>query len=218
MRLAIDCGPDFRQQILRAGTRKLDGVLLTHEHNDHIIGLDDVRPFNFMQKSDLPVFASARVAEEVRRRFAYVFAAERYPGAPMILLNIIDPHTPFSIKGVSIIPVEVMHGNLPVLGFRVGPLAYLTDARDIAEAQLDKLRDLEVLVLNALHHQEHRAHLNLRQALELIERLRPRRALLVHISHRMGRHAQVNATLPPSVALGYDGQEIVLRVDDDDDE
>ena len=208
--IAIDCGPDFRQQILRTGIHSLDAILLTHEHNDHIIGLDDVRPFNFMNWSDMPVYATGRVLSELRRRFAYVFDEHPYPGAPMIQLREISKEHPFSVGGLRVTPVEVMHGRLPVLGFRVGAFAYLTDVRTISEAEMEKLYDLDVLVLSALHHREHHSHLNLEQALALIERLQPQRAYLTHMSHRMGRHAEINPTLPSGVELGYDGLQIVL--------
>jgi len=209
-RVAIDCGPDFRQQMLRAQVHSLDAILLTHEHNDHIIGMDDVRPFNFMHWTDMPVYASGRVISELRRRFAYVFAEQPYPGAPMIRLEEISKEHPFEVGDLQVTPVEVMHGRLPVLGFRVGAFAYITDVRTISDAEQEKLRDLDVLVLSALHHREHHSHLNLEQALALIDRLRPRRAYLTHMSHRMGRHAEINPTLPPGVELGYDGLRIVL--------
>ncbi len=208
--IAIDCGPDFRQQMLRVGVHTLDAILLTHEHNDHIIGMDDVRPFNFMNWTDMPVYATGRVGSELRRRFAYVFEENPYPGAPMIQLQEISKEHPFPVGELTVIPVEVMHGRLPVLGFRIGPFAYVTDVRTISEAEQEKLHGLDVLVISALHHREHHSHLNLEQALELIARLQPRRAYLTHMSHRMGRHAEISPTLPKNVELGYDGLQIQL--------
>lgn len=206
--LAIDCGPDFRQQMLRSRVQWLDAVLLTHEHNDHIIGLDDVRPFNFMNRIDMPVYATPRVADELQKRFAYIFSANPYPGAPMVRLHYIDKEHSFRVKDIPIIPVEVMHGHLPVLGFRIGNLAYLTDVRSIQPSELAKLQGLEVLVLNALHHKEHHTHLNLEQAVELAGQIGADRTFFTHMSHRMGRYAEINPQLPAGMELGYDGLEI----------
>lgn len=207
--LGIDCGPDFRQQMLRARVSRLDGLLITHEHNDHVIGMDDVRPFNFMSWQKLPVYAIPLVQQELRKRFPYIFEEEnRYPGAPMVELLPLDKDAPFFVQDMEIIPVEVLHGKLPVLGFRFGAFAYITDMSSITEEEFEKLRGVEVLVVNALHFQPHHSHLNVEGALEFIERLGPRQAYLTHISHRMGKHAEINAQLPAHVALGYDGLQI----------
>ncbi len=204
--IAIDCGPDFRQQMLRAGLQSLDAVLITHEHNDHVIGMDDLRPFNFRARAEMPVFCTERVAEELGIRFDYIFKKEnRYPGAPMIQLRIIERDHPFEAFGLPVVPVEVLHGSLPVLGFRMGDFAYLTDVRTIESRELQKLAGIRHLVLNALHHREHPTHLNLEQALALIEGIGPERAYLTHISHTMGLHADVQRNLPANVFLGYDG-------------
>lgn len=208
--LAIDCGPDFRQQMLRTGIRSLDGILVTHEHNDHVIGLDDVRPFNFLQRRDMPVFATAAVAVELKQRFAYAFDDNPYPGAPMIKLHTITKDKPFEAAGVPVQPVEVLHGKLPVLGFRIGKFAYLTDVRYVSPEELSKLAGIDTLVLNALHHTPHSTHLNLEQALALIHQIGPRRALLTHMSHHMGLHAEVSGQLPVGVELAYDG--LVIEV------
>ena len=205
---SIDCGPDFRQQMLRARVQSLDALLITHEHNDHIIGLDDVRPFNFMHRTDIPVYGSPRVLEVLRRRFAYIFEKDPYPGAPRIGLHPVFPDHPFEVKGVRVIPVEVMHGSLPVLGFRIGNFAYVTDVKTIAPGELRKLENLDILVISALHHHEHHSHLNLDQALKIIRALKPGRTYLVHMSHRMGLHAEVEAAMPSGVHLAYDGMQI----------
>lgn len=208
-RIAIDCGPDFRQQMLRSHTRRLDAILLTHEHNDHIIGLDDVRPFNFQNWTDMPVYCTSRVQQSLFQRFAYIFATEgRYPGAPMVRLHTISKEKPFEVAGLQVLPVEAMHGRMPILGFRIGSFTYLTDVRTIAPEELEKVKGTRQLVLSALHQREHHSHLNLQQALALIEQIGPERACLTHISHRMGRHETVQKALPENVVLGYDGVKI----------
>lgn len=204
--IAIDCGPDFRAQMLSAGLSQLDAILITHQHNDHIIGLDDVRPFNFQNGTDMPVYCTGEVGEELQQRFAYVFASQnRYPGAPQVKLHRICKDEPFEVAGLPFTPIEVMHGQLPVLGFRYADFAYLTDVRTIAESERSKLKGIDTLVLSALHHSPHHAHLTLEQALAMIEELCPKRAFLVHASHRMGLQAEVNAALPEGVQLGWDG-------------
>lgn len=197
--------------MLRADIDSLDAILLTHEHNDHVAGIDDVRPFNFFQRRDMPIYATTRVADELRRRFAYAFGADAYPGAPRIMLKDITPEKPFFVGTTPITPIEVMHGGLPVLGFRVGAFTYLTDVKTISETELDKVMGTEVLVINALQHKPHSTHLHLEAALELIERIAPRKAYLTHIAHGMGRHSEVAPALPPGVELGWDGLEIVMR-------
>ncbi|MGA1582126.1 MAG: MBL fold metallo-hydrolase [Saprospiraceae bacterium] len=208
--VVIDVGPDFRQQMLRADVNSLDAVLITHEHNDHIIGMDDVRPFNFLYKKAMPVHASAEVLEMLKERFAYAFSARPYPGAPAFSMSAISKGRPFSVGSLNILPIEVMHGSLPVLGFRFGPLAYITDAKTIAGDQLALLEGVEVLILNALHHKEHYSHLNLEGALALIEQLSPREAWLTHISHSMGLHREVNQQLPDHIQLAHDTQVIEI--------
>jgi phosphoribosyl 1,2-cyclic phosphate phosphodiesterase len=202
--LVIDTGPDFRQQMLRANIRRLDAVLFTHEHKDHTAGLDDVRPFNFKQQRDMPLYARQHVIEQLKREFAYAFAEHKYPGVPQLKVHVID-NQPFTIEGVEIIPIEVMHYKLPVLGYRIGDFAYITDANHIAPEEKEKLKGLDVLVLNALRRKEHISHFTLEQALAIIEELKPQRAYLIHISHQMGLHREVEAELPPNVRLAYDG-------------
>ena len=208
--IVIDAGPDFRYQMLRAGVQNVDAILLTHEHNDHVIGLDDVRPFNFKSWRDMPVYGSKRVLEEVRQRFAYIFADNKYPGAPMIALHEINKDEVFEVEGLQIKPVEVMHGKMSVLGFRFGDFTYITDAKTISDEEKEKVKNSKVLVLNALHHSPHHAHLNLRQALEWVEELKPERAFFIHMSHHIGFHEAVNRQLPPNVALAHDGLVIEI--------
>lgn len=203
--IVIDAGPDFRQQMLVNGVNNISAILLTHEHNDHIIGLDDVRPFNFLYNKNIPVYTTPRVIAELRKRFAYIFQPNPYPGAPRLELNPIIKNEPFNINGIKIIPVEVMHGQMPVLGFRINDITYLTDVKRIDGVELLKAKNSKILVLNALHHRKHHSHLNLAEALELIEKLEPDYAYLTHMSHRMGLHAEVNAQLPKNVKLAYDG-------------
>ncbi|MEZ4958570.1 MAG: MBL fold metallo-hydrolase [Saprospiraceae bacterium] len=206
--IVIDTGPDFRQQMLRAGVKDLKAVLLTHSHNDHVAGLDDVRPFNFKEFTNMPLYATLDVQTDLKKRFAYIFEENPYPGAPMISLKTISKRHPFQVEGIYFTPIEVMHGNLPILGFRVGNFTYLTDVKTIEETERKKIRGTQVLVLNALHHSEHHSHLNLSEALAMIEDLSPGHTYLIHASHRMGLHGEVSKKLPPHVSLAYDGLEI----------
>ena len=209
--IVVDAGPDFRQQMLRNTPAYLDAILITHEHNDHVIGMDDVRPFNFRQRQDMPVYATTQVQEELKKRFAYVFAENPYPGAPMIKLETIDKNTPFEIKDLHIQPIEVMHGKLPVLGFRFGDFTYLTDVKTIEEEELEKVKGSRYLVLNALHYHPHNTHLNVDEALALIEKLQPEQAFLIHSSHRIGLYAEVAKTFPEQVTLAYDGLVVEVK-------
>lgn len=206
--VVIDSGPDFRQQMLRAKVKNLDAVVLTHEHNDHIIGLDDVRPFNFMHDQHMPLFGTTSVLNEVKQRFAYIFAENPYPGAPMILPIEINNQDPFEMAGMRFQPIEVMHGQLPVTAFRIGDFAYITDMKTIAEGEKAKLRGVKTLVVNALHINWHHSHLNLEEALDLIAEIQPEQAWLTHISHRMGLHGERSKLLPKGVGLAYDGQVV----------
>ncbi len=192
--------------MLSVGIGHLDAILLTHQHNDHIIGLDDVRPFNFRNRTDMQVYCTKAVEEELRKRFAYIFATQnRYPGAPKVNLNRIHKSAPFEAAGLCFTPIEARHGHIPVLGFRLQDFAYLTDVRTIAPAEMAKLEGLDTLVLSALHHRPHHSHLTLEQALALISQLSPKRAFLTHLSHSMGLHREVEKTLPENVAIGFDG-------------
>ncbi|PZR22980.1 MAG: MBL fold metallo-hydrolase [Flavobacterium psychrophilum] len=204
----IDCGPDFRQQMLTSKCVKLDGILFTHEHSDHTAGIDDIRPFVFMQ-GDMPIYAENRVIESLKKRFEYIFEVEnRYPGAPSVAIHEIDANTPFTLAGVNIVPIRVMHGSLPILGYRIGDFAYLTDAKTVAPEEIEKLKGVKVLVVSALREAPHETHFNLQEALNFIDQVKPERTYLTHISSLMGFHAEVQEKLPKNVFLAYDNLQI----------
>ncbi len=206
-KILIDCGPDFRMQMLENSEDDVDAILLTHEHNDHVIGLDDVRPLIFKNKQEMPLYAMKRVGEEVKNRFSYAFSDNKYPGAPSFDLEIIDGN--FELFDTEIIPVEVMHYKLPVLGYKVKNLAYITDASFISDKEKEKLQNLDYLILNCIRKEQlHPAHFILPQVLELYEELKPEKLYLTHISHHLGLHDEVEAELPENVHLAYDGLEL----------
>ena len=203
--IVVDTGPDFREQMLRAKVKNLDAVVFTHEHKDHVAGLDDVRAFNFMNKGkEMEVFATERVQEALKREFEYVFAENKYPGVPRIHLNGIGDDA-FNAGGIELQPINVMHYKLPVKCFRVDKFAYVTDANYISEEEKEKLVGLDVLILNALRKEKHISHFNLEEALELIDELNPKKAYLTHISHFMGKHNETEKELPSHVHIAYDG-------------
>ena len=209
MRIVVDAGPDFRQQMLTHEVDNLDAILLTHEHADHIFGLDDIRSFNWLRKSPMDVYCEPRVQKNLRNIFNYVFAANKYPGTPQ--MDLIDlENEAFKIGPVGIIPIRVYHHHLPVYGFRFGGFAYLTDFNVIEDKELEKLTGVETLVICALRKAPHISHLNLDGALELIEKIAPRKAYLTHMSHEMGKHRDLMEELPPNVEPGYDG--LVLEI------
>ncbi|WP_400190480.1 MBL fold metallo-hydrolase [Hymenobacter sp. B81] len=204
--IIIDSGPDFRQQVLRARIGHLDALVFTHEHKDHTAGMDDIRAYNFKQQQDMPVYAEPRVLEQLRREYAYIFAEKRYPGVPQVQTHaILSDTTAFEVEGIEFQPIRALHYKLPVLGFRVGGFSYVTDANHLSAESRERLRGSEVLVLNALRHEPHISHFSLAEALEVIEDVQPRQAYLTHISHLLGKHREVEMTLPPHVQLAYDG-------------
>ncbi len=208
-KILIDCGPDFRQQMLRIDNDSLDAVLFTHEHADHTAGLDDIRPYCFMESKAMPVFAQKRVMDSLKRRFDYIFATEnRYPGAPSVEINEVEPYKAFFVDQKAIKPLLVNHGNLPILGYRLANFAYLTDVKTLDEETYRQLQDLDVLVINALRIHEHPTHNNLEEALAHIERIKPGRAYLTHIGFQLGFHDDIEAQLPDNVFLAYD--ELIL--------
>ncbi len=202
--ILIDAGPDFRQQMLRANVKQLDGILLTHEHKDHIGGLDDVRAFNFVNRKPMDIYAEERVQNALKQEYAYVFADQRYPGIPEMNLFNLDGY-PFDVCGVKVQPIRCFHYKLPVFGFRIGDLTYITDANFISEEEKEKMVGTKYLVINALRKQKHISHFTLGEALKLIEELSPRKAFITHISHQMGFYEEIMAELPQNVCLAYDG-------------
>lgn len=207
--IVIDTGPDFRQQMLRENVQQLDAVVFTHEHKDHIAGLDDVRAFNFKQKKDMEVYATAQTQEALKREFHYAFAENPYPGVPKINLNTIENIT-FNIGDVELNPINVWHHKMPVKAFRVNNFTYITDANRIEEEELEKIKGSEVIVINALRKTEHISHFTLAGALELLEKLKPKKAYLTHISHYLGKHDEVQKELPDYVQIAHDG--LVIEV------
>jgi phosphoribosyl 1,2-cyclic phosphate phosphodiesterase len=210
-RLVIDTGPDFRQQMLREDVKTLDGVLFTHEHKDHVAGLDDVRAFNFAMKQDMEVYCVDRVGEALKREFHYVFNGDDYPGIPKINLNYIQ-NKEFVLGDLKIQPIEVMHYKLPVLGFRLGDFTYITDAKTISESEKQKIKGSKIVVLNALRRHDHLSHFTLDEAVSMMEELNPNVGYFTHISHYLGKHQDVSSELPENMYLAHDG--LVLELED----
>ncbi len=206
----IDCGPDFRQQMLVSHCKRIDGILYTHEHADHTAGLDDIRPFNF-KIGEMPIYAHQRVIENLKRRFDYVFETEnRYPGAPSVNAIEVINNIPFLIGNKTAIPINVYHGNLQVFGYRIDDFAYLTDVKTIDTLEIEKLKGVKVLVINALREESHHSHFNLDEALEFISQIKPQKTYLTHISHTFGFHNDIQQKLPENVFVAYDNLEITL--------
>lgn len=205
--LLVDVGPDLRYQMLREKVKHVDAIVITHEHNDHVIGLDDVRPFNFRSGNPMKVFAEERVAGELMKRFEYVFG-KPIPGLPRIELMTIDDQTPFGIGAIPIQPIRVVHGKLPILAFRFGDLAYITDMKTISDKEIEKLHGVKHLIVNALRREPHYSHMHLDMALDFIKKINPERAYLTHLSHRFDLHTAINATLPDGVEVAYDGMQL----------
>jgi len=202
--LVFDAGPDFRQQMLREHVIKLDAIILTHEHKDHIAGMDDVRAFNYKSQDAIDIFSEDRVQKVIKKEYSYVFSEYQYPGIPKMRLNSITEHA-FNVKNIQIIPIRVFHYRLPVYGFRVGNFAYITDANYIPEESKEKLFGVKYLVINALRKEKHISHFSLREAIDIIREISPKKAFITHISHQMGLHAEVSKELPSEIMLAYDG-------------
>lgn len=204
----IDCGPDFRQQMLKNNCRHIDGIMFTHEHADHTSGLDDIRPY-FFRQGDIPIYGTQQVLENLNHRFGYILNSQnKYPGAPTVKVQIISKNKNFRIGNQIVTPVEVMHNSLSVMGYRIGEFSYLTDVKYINADQMEKVKNSEVLVLNALRIESHPTHLNLEEALGLVEELKPKKAYFTHISHHLGFHDEVSKKLPKNVHLAYDNLQI----------
>lgn len=209
--IIIDCGPDFRQQMLRANARTLEAILFTHEHNDHVLGIDDTRSYSYFAGKPMDVYGLKRTLDEIKVRFPYVFAEEKYPGAPSLHLHFVENNA-FEIAGFKIEPLEILHGNLPIIGYLVdGKFAYITDASFISDQTFEKIKGVEVLVLNALRKKEiHHSHFTLEQALEISDKLKTKKAYFTHISLTLGFHDDVQEELPENRFLAYDGLEIEI--------
>jgi len=201
--LLFDAGPDFRQQMLRANVKKLDSIFITHEHKDHIAGMDDVRAFNYKSQDAIDIYAEERVQNAIRKEFSYVFAEYQYPGIPKMKLISIPDHG-FMVKGIEVIPVRVRHYHLEIYGFRIGNFAYITDANYIPEESKEKLIGVKYLVINALRKEKHISHFSLREAIDFVREISPKKAFITHISHQMGCYTDVEKELPPGIMLAYD--------------
>lgn len=202
--IVIDTGPDFRYQMLRSRVEKLDAVIFTHGHKDHIAGLDDVRAYNYFQQKAMDIYATDETTDALRREFSYIFENSEYPGIPKINIHAINSDKAFSINGVEVIPIKVMHYKMEVLGFRIGDFTYITDANYIAPQEVEKIKGSKVLVLNALRHQQHVSHYTLAEATDLAREIGAQQTYFTHISHQLGLHEEINATLPQGMALAHD--------------
>ncbi len=208
--IVVDCGPDFRQQMLTSKCSKVDAILFTHEHADHTAGIDDIRPFNF-RHGEIPIYAHSRVIENLKKRFDYVFETEnRYPGAPSVKAIEVANNVPFTVGDMQVVPINAYHANLQVFGFKMNDFAYLTDVKTIEPDEIEKIKGVKVLVINALREESHHSHFSLQEALDFVTLVQPEKAYLTHISHLLGFHDEVEAKLPSNVFLAYDNLEIAL--------
>ena len=207
--IVIDSGPDFRYQMLRAGVSHLDAIVFTHEHKDHVAGLDDVRAFNYKQQSEIDVFAHKRVQEALKREFPYIFSDDKYPGVPLINLHEINNY-PFKVAGIDFLPVEVMHFKMPVLGFRIADFTYITDAKIVSEEEKMKIKGSKIVVINALQKEKHISHFTLDEAIAFAKEIGAEKTYFTHLSHRMGTHTEISKLLPPGIELAFDG--LVLQL------
>ena len=205
--IVIDTGPDFRMQMLRENVKSLQAVVFTHEHKDHIAGLDDVRAFNYRDQKPMEIFCTAGVEKALKREYEYVFADLKYPGIPQLNLNIIDNNA-FTINDVTLLPILVYHYQLPVFGYRIGVLTYITDAKTILPKEMEKVKGCKTLIVNALHREKHISHFNLDEALAFIDWVKPEKAYLTHISHLFETHDKINELLPENVFAAYDGLKL----------
>lgn len=209
--IVIDSGPDFRYQMLRANVKRLDALVFTHEHKDHVAGLDDIRAFNYVMKKKIPIYATTNVQYHLKQEFEYVFSGMKYPGIPEVELHTIDKAKPFTIEGLEIIPIEVLHYKLPVLGFRIKDFTYITDANYIDDNEKEKIKGTKTLIINALRKEKHISHFTMNEAISLIHELKPTTAYLTHISHQLGLHDAINKELPVDIFCAYDGLEMEFK-------
>ena len=209
--ILIDIGPDFREQMLREKVSHLDSILITHAHRDHVGGLDDIRSFNYVQHCKMEIFCNHEARTAIERDYHYIFAYHEFPGLPEANLHEVSGDEPFEAAGVEVMPVKAMHKDLPILGYRIGKLGYITDANHIEPRELDKLRGVDVLVVNALRKTKHFSHFCLEDALEVIKEVKPNRAYITHVSHEMGLYAEVNGELPEGVQIACDGEKVTIQ-------
>lgn len=208
--IVIDVGPDFRQQILKNPISTLNAVFITHEHNDHVIGLDDIRPFYFRQRSGIEYFASEHVFSELKSRFPYVFTLDRYPGAPKVSMNTLIPYKAVNVGHLSILPLPIIHGKIQIFAFRIGDFTYITDGSQIPGKTMDYIKGTKYLVVNALRKENHYSHFNLGEALDIINEIKPNKAYITHISHLMGTSKDVCGELPEGIVLAHDDLTVSL--------
>jgi phosphoribosyl 1,2-cyclic phosphate phosphodiesterase len=208
-RIVIDSGPDFRQQLLRENVKTLDAVVFTHEHKDHISGLDDVRAFNYLQNKNIPVYATEHVQVALKREFAYIFSGNNYPGIPKIDLNTITDDA-FKINDINLLPINVWHYKMPVKAFRINDFTYITDANKIDDSEKEKIKGSKIIVINALRREEHISHFTFQEAIDFIDEMQPEQAYFTHISHQLGQHADVEKELPENIRLGFDGLKFLI--------